>query len=196
MIINIVFEMADFKIRKALRILLLTNGTVLFSGAMFGPVYAIFVEKVGGDILDAGIGATVYALVAAIAVLIFGKYSDRIKQNELLVAAGYVLIAIGYFLYLSVDTVAMMLVCQCIIGLGEAVYSPSFDAIYSKHLKQENAGTSWAMWEAMNYFTWAGGAFVGGVVASYFGFKSVFVMMAVLALWSAWYIYRLPRQVL
>jgi hypothetical protein len=40
-------------INKSIKILLFSNALVLVSAAMLGPIYAIFVEKVGGDILDA-----------------------------------------------------------------------------------------------------------------------------------------------
>jgi len=39
--------------KKKLKILLVTNGLILLSGAMIGPIYAIYVKKIGGDLLDA-----------------------------------------------------------------------------------------------------------------------------------------------
>ena len=34
---------------KAIKILLITNGFILIAGAMLGPIYALFVKKIGGD---------------------------------------------------------------------------------------------------------------------------------------------------
>ena len=40
--------------RRGLKILLLADGTANLALGMIGPIYALFVEKIGGDILDAG----------------------------------------------------------------------------------------------------------------------------------------------
>ena len=47
---------------RGLRILLLTNSFILLAGAMLGPIQAIFVDKVGGDLMDAGIAGGIFSL--------------------------------------------------------------------------------------------------------------------------------------
>ena len=68
-------------LNKALRILLSTNAMILMAGAMLGPIYAIFVEDVGGDLLDASLAGGIFALVAGITTLLSGKYSDKIRNS-------------------------------------------------------------------------------------------------------------------
>ena len=46
-------------LNRPLRILLISDTLVLISGAMIVPIYAIYVKKIGGDILDAGVPANV-----------------------------------------------------------------------------------------------------------------------------------------
>ena len=74
---------------RALRILLVTNGIILFAGAMMGPIYALFVEEIGGDLLDASLTVAIFALAAGITALISGRYADKIKENELIIVLGY-----------------------------------------------------------------------------------------------------------
>lgn len=181
---------------RALGILLFTNALVLIAGGMFGPIYAIFVEDVGGDLLDASFAGGVYAIVASITVFIFGKLSDKIKEAELVIVLGYLIITLGFFVFIFVKDVWSLLVAQAIIGFGEAIYSPPFDALYSRHLSLHKEGTQWGAWESMNYFTIALGALLGGLIASNFGFKSLFAIMSLISLVSAVYIYMLPRKVL
>lgn len=183
-------------INYPLRILLFTNGLILFSGAMLGPIYALFVDEIGGDLLDASLAGATFSLTAAIVVFLFGKLSDSVKENELLVVFGYVLMGIGFLLYAVVDSMAMLLLIQVIIGIGEAMYSPSFDALYSKHLDAEKSGTQWGTWESLNYSSAASGAFIGGVVATNFGFHGLFMIMASLAFFSATFIFALKRTTL
>ncbi len=186
--------MARLILNKALRILLVTNGMILMAGAMLGPIYALFVEKVGGDLMDASIAGGIYAFTAGAVTLASGKYSDRVKENELIVVLGYLIIGLGFILYIFVDSIIFLFVVQIIIGLGEAIYSPAFDAVYSKHLDGDRSGTQWGMWESMNYFTAAAGSFAGGAVVTIFGFEALFIIMAVMAFWSAGYIYHLKRR--
>ncbi|MCB9802949.1 MFS transporter [Candidatus Nomurabacteria bacterium] len=181
---------------KALRILLSTNALALMAGAMLGPIYALFVEKVGGDLMDASIAGGIFAFVAGLTTLISGKYSDRIKQNELIVVLGYSIMGLGFFLYFWVDSIIFLFIVQAIIGLGEAIYSPAFDAVYSKHLDGHKSGTQWGAWESMNYFTTAIGAVVGGAIVTFLGFQTLFIIMSLFCFSAAFYIYHLKRNVL
>ncbi len=181
---------------RALSVLLFTNALILISGAMIGPIYAIIVQNVGGDLLDASFAGGVYALVGGITVFIFGRLSDRIKQSELIIVFGYIIISLGFLLYIFVKDMFGLLIAQAIIGFGEAIYSPPFDALYSKHLILNKAGTQWGAWESMNYFTIALGALLGGFIANKFGFPILFGIMSTISFISALYIYKLPRTVL
>ena len=181
---------------KALRILLITNALVLVAGAMLGPIYALFVERIGGNLFDASIAGGIFAFAAGITTYLSGKYADKIKRDERIVAFGYMVMATGFFLYLFVDSIAFLFIVQAIIGFGEAIYSPAFDALYSMHITKQKAGREWGAWESMNYFTLGVGAVVGGFIVSNFGFNSIFIFMGLLCLVSSTYIFRLPKRVL
>ena len=181
---------------KAIKILLFTNSFVLFAGFMLGPIYAIFVEDIGGDLLDAGLTTGIFDVAAGITTLVAGRFTDRMKESELMVVAGYIIMGGGFLLYMLVDSIWMLFVVQAIIGFAEAFYSPAFNAIYSKHLSRERAATQWGMWESNNYFTAAIGAAAGGILATVFSFNVLFIVMAALCFFSAVFIWRLPREVL
>ena len=181
---------------KALRILLTTNGLILVAAAMLGPIYALFVEQIGGNLLDASLTGGMFALAAGVTTLLSGKYADRIQRDELIVVVGYTLIGIGFLFYTAVESILPLLLVQVLIGFGEAVYSPAFDALYSSHLSEHKVGREWGAWESMNYFTAAGGAIFGGLIAANFGFDALFVIMALICFGSAAYIYLLPHRAL
>ena len=158
-----------------MRILLGTNGLILLSSAMLAPIYAIFVEEVGGSILDAGMAAAVFALAAGITTLLIGRFADSIRESELVVVVGYGIIAAAFLGFTFVQSVAALLLVQILFGIGEAVYSPAFDGVYSKHIWDGNESTAWGLWESMNYFIGAGGAALGAFVVSIFGFSDTFL---------------------
>lgn len=181
---------------KQISILLVTNGLILIAGAMLGPIYALFVEKIGGNLLDASYAFGAYALAAGFTTLISGRYADKLKENELIVVFGYGIMGLAFLGYTLVNSILSLLLVQIIIGLGEAIYSPAFDAVYSKHLDGHKSGREWGAWEAINYFTTAFGAITGGLLVTFFGFNTMFVVMGLLCFASAIYIFRLPRRVL
>jgi len=183
-------------LNKALKVLLATNGLILFAAAMLGPIYALFVEEIGGNLLDASFAVAAFALAAGITTYISGRYADTLREGELIIVLGYLIMSIGFFLYLFVNSIWFLLVVQLLIGFGEAIYSPAFDAVYSRHMSNTFAGRQWSAWEMMNYFVAAAGALIGGYIAWTFGFTSLFVVMGALSLLSAAYIYFLPRKLL
>ncbi|MCA9385382.1 MFS transporter [Candidatus Dojkabacteria bacterium] len=188
--------MQHFQLNSSLRILLATNSLILLAGAMLAPIYALFVEDIGGSLMDASIAGGIFALFAGVTTFISGKISDSFKENELIIVLGYVIVGIGFLSYLWANSIVALFIIQALIGIGEAIYSPAFDAVYSKHLDTKSAGTQWGAWESMNYFTSAIGAIVGGSIVTIFGFNTLFICMFALCITSGLYIYHLKRSVL
>jgi len=184
------------EINKRVKVLLVTNSIILLAVAMLGPIYALFVDEIGGSLLDASLAAGVFALVAGVVTLLSGRRVDQVKNKGVIVIIGYLIISVGFLLYTVVDSIYSLLVVQVIIGLGEAVYSPAFDTLYAKHIDRKKAGYEWGMWEALNYFSLAVGAIIGGLVVTNFGFNTLFVVMSLFCFSSAFYLYVLPEKYL
>ncbi len=184
------------RFNRKIRILLITNGLILVAGAMLGPIYALFVGKIGGSLLDASYAYGVYLFIGGIVAFFSGKYTDKVKENELIIVLGYAIIGVGFLGYIVVNSILSLLIVQVIIGLGEAIYGPAFDAIYTSHLDKKKAGRDWAAWETLNYFTKGLGAVSGGIIVTLFGFNVIFIIMGLLCFGSAIYILLLPRKIL
>ena len=181
---------------RATKILLSTDSIVLVSIAMLGPFYTIFVENIGGSLFDASLTIAIFAFVAGVVTLISGKYTDKIKEKELIVVFGYAVMGVGFFLYIFVNSIWTLFAVQVLIGFAGAIYAPAFDALYSKHIKAYEAGRVWGTWEAMDYFSISIGAIIGSLIVYYWGFEMLFILMAAFCFSSALYIYFLPRKVL
>ena len=181
---------------RATKILLSTNTAVLIAGAMLGPFYTHFVDRVGGDLFDVSLTIAIFAVAAGITTLIAGKYTDRIKESELIIVFGYALTGLGFLLFTVVNSIFTLFLVQALIGFASAIYAPAFDALYSQHMDGSKAGRVWGAWEAMDYFSVAVGAVIGGIIVFYLDFDALFIAMAVFCLLSAAYIYFLPRKVL
>lgn len=185
-------------LNKPLKILLATEVTVMIAGSMIVPFYALFVEKIGGDILDVGLGASVFAVAAGISVLIAGRVSDRIDHKERIIGGAYLVMAAGFLLYILVDSIWLLLVTQVLIGLAEASYAPAYDALYGRHADRggKQAATRWSIAEASYYFSAAIGAGLGAILVHFAGFTALFLTMAALCICSGAYLFTLPKNTL
>ncbi|MFH1012365.1 MAG: MFS transporter [Candidatus Peregrinibacteria bacterium] len=173
---------------RALRVLLLANGLILTAAATLGPIYSLFVKEIGGDLLDASLTFAIFSIVAALVTFVSGKLSDKVRHSVWVIVMGYLLVGMGFLLYLFVYSLLSLFLVQVIIGFGEAIYAPAFDKLYSKHLMSHLAGTAWGAWESLRYLTLAIGAVLGGIVVTRLGFDTLFVIMGLMSFASAAYL--------
>lgn len=183
-------------LNRALRVLLITNGLILVAGAMLGPIYALFVRKIGGDLLGASLTGASFSIAAGLTTLLAGRYADHSQRSEYIVAGGYTLMGVGFLLYIIVASIWSLLCVELLIGFAEAAYAPAFDRLYTRHLASRKVGREWGMWEGVSYFSNGLGAMAGGIVVALFGFNILFVVMGALCFGSALYMLALPRNIL
>lgn len=165
------------------RILLVTDALFLLSGGLLAPIYALFVEKIGGDLLDASIAYSLFMLSAGLVVAILAFWEDKSKNQKKFVIVGYGLGTLGSIGYLLVNSTPVLFMVQIIMGLSVALKDPAYDALFSQTAKKHLA-LFWGEWEAMDYFTYGLGAFLGGIIAQYFGFTTLIWYMIGLSLSS------------
>ncbi len=182
------------KIKKSIKILLFTNSLILVSWAMLWPIYALFVKDIWWDLMDASFAWWLFALTAWITSLVAWRYTDKLKNKSLILILGYIIMWIWFFMYLIVDSIYILFLVQIIIWLWEAIYSPSFDALYSKNINKKQWWFEWWLWESMNYFTIAFWAFTWGLIVNNYWFNSIFIIMWTLSISSWIYIFFLPKK--
>lgn len=180
--------------KKGIKVLLISDGLTNLALGMIGPIYAIFVEKIGGDILDASWAYSTYLITAGVVMYLLSKWEDRAKHKEKFIVIGYGLTSIGCLLYFFVYNQATLLVTQAVLGLSIALLNPAFDAIYSHYVKAKEEVSDWGIQEALSYVITAVAAIIGGYIADGFGFKTLFIVMFIVSLFGTIYSFRLFRS--
>ena len=168
-----------------LRFLLLISALSLFAGGLFGPIYAVFVEEIGGDMLTAGIAYSFYAIAAGVLIYLISNWEDHVKHKEKLLVIGYSVGAVGFLGYFFVSNAIDLFLVQIVFGIAEAIRIPAYDGLYSKNLDKGKYTSEWGAWEAMAYIIIGISAIVGGYLATVYGFKILFVLMFVMSLLAA-----------
>jgi hypothetical protein len=170
---------------RILKYLLISEGFWLLAAGLFGPIYAIFVANIqGGDILAAGSAYAAYSFAAAGMIFVISRWEDHVKHKEKLVMIGHMVGAAGIFGYLLVANTIQLFAVQIVLGLSQAIGDPAFDGIYSKNLDKGRFASEWGLYDSMDYLVTGVSAVVGGLIATVFGFQTLFLTMFGLSLIS------------
>jgi predicted MFS family arabinose efflux permease len=163
--------------KKELKILIAVSAFYNMAAGLFAPLYAVFVEQIGGDLLTAGSAYSAYAFAAGILIFILSKWENKFKHKEVFVIMGYMTHAIGFFGYLFVTKPQHLFLVQAIFGIASAINTPAFDGFYTDHVEKGRSVLDWGVWESMKWIVIGLSAIIGGYIASFYGFRTLFTVM-------------------
>lgn len=184
------------KINKSLKTLFIINSIFVFGSSLFGPLYAIYVQGIDNKIVTVSLSWAVFMVSSTVFMYFVSKYGDKIKEQEYLLAGGFLVRSIAWFSYLFVSNISGLILVQIVLGLGEALGTPSWNAIFARHLDGHKEIMDYSSWNIINNLIVAGSTILGGVLVTLFGFNVLFVAMSMLALVSFVGVLITPRRVL
>jgi MFS family permease len=169
---------------KLIEILLVSSFFGNMAAGFIGPIYAVFVEQVGGDLITAGIAYAIFAIVSGILLILLGRWEDHVKHKANLLIASRLLSIAGFMGYLFVHSPEQLFFVQVILGISIALGAPAFDSIYYKNVSKKDSAFEWGAWEGVYQIALGFSALIGGFVAEAFGFKLLFILMIIFGFFS------------
>lgn len=145
---------------------------------MLGPLFAVFTQKIGGDVLDISWVWATYLIITGIVIIGVGKISDRWISKESLVFSGFLLNSIFTLGYLLVSKPFDLLLVQIGLAFATALSFPTWDALYSKYEDKRHDGYSWSLVDGGEQIIPGVAILIGGLIVTYLGFKTLFIAMA------------------
>ena len=176
-----------------IKYLLFSNYLSLFSFAFFNPLFAIYVVNKGMPAEQVGFALGINLYIAALIILFIGKFEDKRKNKAKLIALGYVVLAIASCSYLFVHNFSGLVIAQAINALGVGIYIPALRTTYGKSEDKGKETTEWAYMEGGGRFFMATGAVVGSLIFKFYGFKTMFILIALIQLVAAYVVARVPK---
>jgi len=175
--------------------LLLYGSNIWYLGeGMLGPLFAVFAEKIRGNILDITWAWAIYLVTTGILVIIIGKISDKKLSKEKLLVAGYFLNALFTFSYLLVSSPKHLFLVQIGLGVAAALTIPTWSALYSKYEHKEHSGYVWGLaWGTAQIITGIA-IIIGGFIVNFFSFSALFITMGIIQLIAAIYQSQILRK--
>lgn len=168
--------------KRSVRMLLFASSLWYFGEGLFGPLFAVFSEKVGGDLLDITWAWSLYLIVTGVFYVLIGKLFNRSIWKPKLIIIGYALNTIFTFCYLLVDNTTTLLLVQAGLGLAEAISTPAWDAAFSSEMEDTNDTFVWGIANGQSFFVSGIAIAVGGLIANYVSFEALFILMGCIQL--------------
>lgn len=165
--------------KKEEKILLAGAGFWWLGEGLFGPLFAVFAGRVGGNLLDITWAWATYLLVTGVLEIYVGKISDKIGHERLMIA-GYILNAALTFCYLIIHTPFELFALQAGLGVALAFADPTWDALYAKYEDGRKAGFIWGLEQGTESLITGISILIGGLIVSYYSFTALFVIMGVI----------------
>ena len=161
------------------------NGVFVFAANFLGPLYAVFVERLHGDVLSISISWSIFLFSATFFGFLIARYGDKVEHKKKLLIAGYVIRAVVWILFIFVTNMWQLIILQIILGLGEAIGTPGFSAYFAEHLVDGEQVREYADWNIIGNLTTAVSTVMGGIVVHFAGFHVMFYLMSLFAVFAA-----------
>lgn len=148
-----------------------------FSEGIMMPIYAIYVQKIGGDILDASAAIGIFLLVSGLITYLIHRRKWSEKNRSTLLLLGWIIWLIGIGSYLYVYNIISLFYTQVLLALGNAIADPAFDAEFSINLDKNIVLFEWGIFDSMKDIVSGLAAIFGGLIAITWGFKALILTM-------------------
>ena len=165
------------KINSFYKILIIGYSTSIFAEGILLPIYAVFVQKIGGTILDASGAIAVFLITQGIFTVLAHRLRWIDKNRIAVMAGGWLIWVCGIALYLFVSNVFMLMVTQVLTALGNALADPIFDRELAAHTDHKGQEFEWGFFEGNKDLVQGVASIVGGLVVSFFGFRILIYTM-------------------
>jgi len=187
-------------ISKVIRILIASDFLLQSGWGLIGPIFAIFLtgQIQEGNLTMVGFVAATYWITKSIIQPFIAHFMDTTKGEKddfkFLIKGMYVanLIPLGYIFSTQPWHIFLL---EFIRGLAMACVVPSWSAIFTRHINQGWEAFSWSIEStAIGFAAGFAGAF-GGIIASFLGFKVVFILVSIFGIISSSLLFLIRNQI-
>ncbi len=172
------------KPNRFFKILVASYAISTFAEGIIAPIYAIFVQRIGGDILEATAAVATFLIVSGVATIAIHRSKWSQRHRKMLLVVGWLVWVLGIGVYLIISDLVTLFLAQVLIALGNATANPAFDAELDDHTDEKIKSYEWGLFEALQDILAGIAAIAGGLVVTFFGFDTLIYCMIVAATFS------------
>lgn len=164
----------------------------LFAQAMVNIVPAVQ-EDLGVELGVLNIAISLTSLFSGLFIVVAGGLSDRIGRKKM-TYIGLILSVIGSLLLVLAQGSVFLILGRVLQGLSAASIMPATIALMKAYFEGEERQRALSYW---SIGSWGGSgitSFAGGVIATYMGWKWIFIFSIIFALLAMWLIKEVPES--
>ena len=168
-------------VNQVILIIIFAEFVFTIGAALIGPLVAIFIIKdIGASVTVVGFAVAVYWIVKSILQLPVARYLDK-NHGEIddyySVLIGLAISTAAVYLYYFVQAAWHIYALQILIGMGDALVVPAFQAIFARHLDKNQEAFEMALRSSFSYGAGSalGGA-LSGILAATIGIRSIYLI--------------------
>lgn len=195
------FTLKKFGVNRIIKYFVIADLLFLGGWGLLGPIFPIFIleDIEGATLLTLGAVAALYWLVRSavqlpVAILIDKHEGEKDDLSVLIL--GLMLAGFAAMSFLLVKSISGLFIVQFIHAFAFGLYTPSWSAIFSRHLEKKHLAFDWSLDHTAIGIAYAVSSFLGGAMAKFFGFHSVFIVASILSFASAFLLFSVPNLIL
>lgn len=174
-------------------ILTFAYGMSTFASGILMPIYAFYVQKIGGGILEASWAIGLYSVLCGVGTIVIHRTTWSHKYPRFFLCGGWFLWLVSMALYCVMHSVIVLYLSQVLNALGDALCEPVFDVEFSKEI-EANPSEGWALFNGVTTIFSGVASLLGGAIATYFGFDVLFYCVVAMGTVSFLLIVRYVRN--
>ena len=191
------------KINKIIKVLISSYSILSSSWGFITPIFAIFlIEGITNNPVEAvriaGFASLIYWVLKSVLQIPIGSYLDKNhgeKDDFYFLVIGLCLTSLVPFGFAFSSLVWHIYVLEALHAMGMAMVIPSVSAIFTKHIDKGQEAYEWAMNSTcLGIGAGVTGA-IGGIIASTYGFKIVFILAGFISFLSAFIIFLIKDKI-
>ena len=167
-------------LNKTTKILLIASSLWYFGEGLLGPLFAIYAEKIGGDLLDITWAWAAYLMATGLFYVLVGKFINNSIYKKLVMIFGYALNALLTFGYIFVHNTQQLFILQIGLGIAEALSAPIWDSLFASNLENNNNTFHWSIANGHTHFVSGVAIAIGGLIANFISFEALFITMGII----------------
>ncbi|MEM4483993.1 MAG: MFS transporter [Candidatus Methanomethylicia archaeon] len=161
--------------RRRIVVLGIAQALIALSTGMIGPVYALYFERIAGEISLVPFVIGLYWIIVGVLEILFGSIIDKIGKSRSFLIGGLT-VSLGILLYPFVTDIYTLICVEVINAIGYSLQVPAFISLLAELTSREKRGKEVGLVDSFWNIGYGISAVASSILISFFGLSFIFVL--------------------